>query len=126
MARSKLTETPDSNIPINILKRNFEENSLDNNLTKEDNPCSHIAESSQICQPSTSSGVTKREEFDFDLINIVKDDLKQNIHKRRHQKGLGAIELDKDDYPRIYQVSLSLVCPCIGTPGSWILITKEE
>ena len=110
MARSKLTETPDNSIPINILKRNFEENSLDSNVTKEDkHSCSHIPdeESSQTCQPSTSSGVTKREEFDFDLINIVKDDLKQNIHKRRNQKGLEAIELDEDDYPRTYQVSPS-------------------
>ncbi|XP_072030231.1 uncharacterized protein [Amphiura filiformis] len=52
-------------------------------------------------RPSTSCA---EKDVDFDLINIVKEDLKQSIHRKRHQKGLCEI-LNGEDFPRTYQLT---------------------
>ena len=47
-----------------------------------------------------------KENRDFDLISMVKEDLKLSIHRKRQEKGLGDIE--DDEGPRTYQVRMHL------------------
>ncbi|XP_072031046.1 cyclic AMP-dependent transcription factor ATF-3-like [Amphiura filiformis] len=107
MARSKMVKA--DNLPASVLKQTYEENTLvDGRVTEDSQRCSHEEEDSHprcsidmIDEPSTSSGTSTD---DFDLINSVKEDLKQNIHKRRRQKGLGDLDL-VSDFQRTYQLT---------------------
>ena len=47
-----------------------------------------------------------KETLDFDLISIVKEDLKLSIHRKRQEKGLGDIDIEDDEGPRTYQVRM--------------------
>ena len=103
-----MIKSEDVLLPTGVLRQTYEENTVDDGKQTEAEyspQCSHpITEDSMYFddEPSTSFGTVSD---DFDLIHSVKEDLKQNIHKRRRQKGLGDIDIDSD-LPRTYEVGL--------------------
>ena len=91
-----------------------------------DEECTSIPSSGKSDSPLN---LVIKETLDFDLISIVKEDLKLRIHRKRQEKGLGDIDIEDDEGPRTYQVRMhgcsqiefSIACHCGWLP-SWSIL----
>lgn len=122
MARSKSTSSTTTSIGHgSVPKRDYEDNSktsssdetgekniLHNAIGETACHCletwsSTITNDDALTNTSASSDEASTSDIDFDIISIVKEELKQNIHRRRQEKGLEDINVDQRT-SRSYQV----------------------
>lgn len=122
MARSNTTSSTTTSVGHGSLpKKDYEDNSKTSSSdeTGEKN-CLHNALGDTACHcvetwstitdddaftnTSASSDEASTSDIDFDIISIVKEELKQNIHRRRQEKGLQDINVDQRT-SRSYQLT---------------------